>query len=144
MDLLGEKDTGSIDLSSSRESSGEPKSCADCRTTKTPLWRGGPSGPKSLCNACGIRYRKNRRAVLGHKEGERRERKQKREDDSTSSTTTTTKELGGVSMKLRMLGLGSEVLVKRRSVLERKRRRMGEVEQAAVLLMALSSGFLNA
>ncbi|KAK4781899.1 hypothetical protein SAY86_016001 [Trapa natans] len=22
------------------------KSCADCKTTKTPLWRGGPSGPK--------------------------------------------------------------------------------------------------
>ncbi|XP_010914517.1 GATA transcription factor 15 [Elaeis guineensis] len=153
MDLLGEKETGSIDLSSGRESSGELKSCADCRTTKTPLWRGGPSGPKSLCNACGIRYRKNRRAALGHKEGERRERKQKREDDggsgsgsssSSSRTTTTTKELGGVSVKLRMLGLGSEVLVKRRSTLERKRRRMGEVEQAAVLLMALSSGFLYA
>ncbi|XP_038978983.1 GATA transcription factor 15-like [Phoenix dactylifera] len=145
MDLSGEKETGSIDLSGGREGSGEPKSCADCRTTKTPLWRGGPSGPKSLCNACGIRYRKKRRAVLGHKEGERRERKQKREDDSSSSTTTTTtKELGGVSVKLRMLGLGSEVLVKRRSMLDRKRRRMGEVEQAAVLLMALSSGFLHA
>nr|CAD1845011.1 unnamed protein product [Ananas comosus var. bracteatus] len=24
----------------------------------TPLWRTGPDGPKSLCNACGIRYRK--------------------------------------------------------------------------------------
>lgn len=84
--------------------------------------------------------------MLGHKEGERRERKQKREDDcsSSSATTTTTEVLGGVSVKLRMLGLGSEVLVKRRSVLERKRRRMGEVEQAAVLLMALSSGFLHA
>ncbi|KAK3441567.1 hypothetical protein EUGRSUZ_B02079 [Eucalyptus grandis] len=22
------------------------KFCADCKTTKTPLWRGGPSGPK--------------------------------------------------------------------------------------------------
>ncbi|CAD5190753.1 unnamed protein product [Musa acuminata subsp. malaccensis] len=39
------------------------KCCADCRTTKTPLWRAGPSGPKSLCNACGIRYRKNGRAL---------------------------------------------------------------------------------
>lgn len=26
--------------------SGEPKACADCHTTKTPLWRGGPEGPK--------------------------------------------------------------------------------------------------
>lgn len=22
------------------------KTCADCGTTKTPLWRGGPAGPK--------------------------------------------------------------------------------------------------
>lgn len=26
--------------------SGEAKACADCHTTKTPLWRGGPEGPK--------------------------------------------------------------------------------------------------
>jgi hypothetical protein len=26
--------------------SGEAKACADCHTTKTPLWRGGPQGPK--------------------------------------------------------------------------------------------------
>jgi hypothetical protein len=26
--------------------SGDPKACADCYTTKTPLWRGGPTGPK--------------------------------------------------------------------------------------------------
>lgn len=37
--------------------------CSDCNTTKTPLWRGGPRGPKSLCNACGIRQRKARRAA---------------------------------------------------------------------------------
>ncbi|XP_039122623.1 GATA transcription factor 23-like isoform X2 [Dioscorea cayenensis subsp. rotundata] len=35
--------------------------CSDCRTTKTPLWRSGPQGPKSLCNACGIRQRKARK-----------------------------------------------------------------------------------
>ncbi|KAK1413861.1 hypothetical protein QVD17_29597 [Tagetes erecta] len=37
--------------------------CSDCNTTKTPLWRSGPQGPKSLCNACGIRQRKARRAM---------------------------------------------------------------------------------
>ncbi|GKA37241.1 GATA transcription factor 21-like protein [Tanacetum coccineum] len=37
--------------------------CSDCNTTKTPLWRSGPCGPKSLCNACGIRQRKARRAL---------------------------------------------------------------------------------
>lgn len=61
--------------------------CSDCKTTKTPLWRGGPRGPKviclyiyccliflnfkdiridllqSLCNACGIRRRKAKKAI---------------------------------------------------------------------------------
>ncbi|MFS7916665.1 putative transcription factor C2C2-GATA family [Helianthus anomalus] len=37
--------------------------CSDCNTTKTPLWRSGPQGPKSLCNACGIRQRKARKAM---------------------------------------------------------------------------------
>ncbi|XP_042452731.1 protein CYTOKININ-RESPONSIVE GATA TRANSCRIPTION FACTOR 1-like [Zingiber officinale] len=39
--------------------------CSDCNTTKTPLWRSGPNGPKSLCNACGIRQRKARRVMAG-------------------------------------------------------------------------------
>lgn len=37
--------------------------CSACNTTKTPLWRSGPQGPKSLCNACGIRQRKARKAL---------------------------------------------------------------------------------
>ncbi|GLJ18985.1 hypothetical protein SUGI_0339400, partial [Cryptomeria japonica] len=35
--------------------------CFTCHTTTTPLWRSGPMGPKSLCNACGIRYKKKER-----------------------------------------------------------------------------------
>ncbi|KAL0698452.1 hypothetical protein Bca4012_054574 [Brassica carinata] len=35
--------------------------CANCDTTTTPLWRNGPRGPKSLCNACGIRFKKEER-----------------------------------------------------------------------------------
>lgn len=27
------------------------KSCTDCKTTKTPLWRGGPAGPKVGCSS---------------------------------------------------------------------------------------------
>lgn len=37
--------------------------CSICCTTKTPLWRTGPHGPKTLCNACGIRQRKARKAI---------------------------------------------------------------------------------
>ncbi|KAL3328803.1 hypothetical protein AABB24_036095 [Solanum stoloniferum] len=44
------------------EEAEEMKSCSYCHTTTTPLWR---SGPKSLCNACGIKYNKKRRQILG-------------------------------------------------------------------------------
>ncbi|KAI4349915.1 hypothetical protein L6164_010457 [Bauhinia variegata] len=54
---------GSYVESSPGELSEDKKYCTDCKTTKTPLWRGGPAGPKSLCNACRIRYRKKRASV---------------------------------------------------------------------------------
>ncbi|RDY09538.1 putative GATA transcription factor 22, partial [Mucuna pruriens] len=44
-------------------SSSTTRVCSDCNTSTTPLWRSGPKGPKSLCNACGIRQRKARRAM---------------------------------------------------------------------------------
>ncbi|XP_044504497.1 GATA transcription factor 29-like [Mangifera indica] len=30
----------------------------NCNTNDTPMWRKGPLGHKTLCNACGIKYRK--------------------------------------------------------------------------------------
>jgi hypothetical protein len=32
--------------------------CTDCGTLDSPEWRKGPKGPKSLCNACGLRWAK--------------------------------------------------------------------------------------
>ncbi|MEW5299212.1 MAG: hypothetical protein WDW38_005098 [Sanguina aurantia] len=32
--------------------------CSECGTQSTPVWRHGPSGPKTLCNACGVRHMK--------------------------------------------------------------------------------------
>ncbi|KAK9170516.1 hypothetical protein Syun_002656 [Stephania yunnanensis] len=32
--------------------------CTKCHTSDTPMWRKGPDGSKSLCNACGLRFRK--------------------------------------------------------------------------------------
>ncbi|CAM0956917.1 unnamed protein product [Alopecurus aequalis] len=32
--------------------------CWHCGRTETPQWREGPEGPHTLCNACGIRYRR--------------------------------------------------------------------------------------
>ncbi|KAG0764083.1 hypothetical protein G6F16_007084 [Rhizopus arrhizus] len=34
------------------------KICANCQTKDSPEWRKGPSGPKELCNACGLRFAK--------------------------------------------------------------------------------------
>ncbi|CAH8383313.1 unnamed protein product [Eruca vesicaria subsp. sativa] len=30
----------------------------NCNAINTPMWRRGPLGPKTLCNACGIKFRK--------------------------------------------------------------------------------------
>lgn len=84
--------------------------CTDCKTTKTPLWRTGPDGPKSLCNACGIRRKRKGRGGLGFVGvGQNAEKK-------------------GKEMKEKVLYL-----------LERKFAGVEEAE-AAVLLMALSCG----
>eukprot|EP00250_Pteridium_aquilinum_P035705 c9846_g1_i2 orf=1-1053(-) len=37
-----------------------PRRCSHCLVTKTPQWRAGPMGPKTLCNACGVRYKSGR------------------------------------------------------------------------------------
>ncbi|XP_074286985.1 GATA transcription factor 12-like [Silene latifolia] len=39
---------------------GEVRRCVHCATDKTPQWRTGPTGPKTLCNACGVRYKSGR------------------------------------------------------------------------------------
>ncbi|KAK1429701.1 hypothetical protein QVD17_11918 [Tagetes erecta] len=124
------------------------KTCADCGTTKTPLWRGGPAGPKSLCNACGIRSRKKRRALLAMSKEDKKIKK-----TVVAAATTTSggdSQTSGLTvgnndefcLKKRLMGLGSEVVLQRpRSrVTKRRRRQFGEEEQAAILLMALSCG----
>mmetsp|Transcript_14267 Transcript_14267/g.30742 ORF Transcript_14267/g.30742 Transcript_14267/m.30742 type:complete len:180 (+) Transcript_14267:180-719(+) len=39
------------------------KRCSHCGTCDTPLWRLGPQGAKTLCNACGLRWRKTGRFI---------------------------------------------------------------------------------
>lgn len=36
------------------------RSCIHCQAENTPQWRMGPTGPKTLCNACGVRYKSGR------------------------------------------------------------------------------------
>ncbi|XP_068640509.1 GATA transcription factor 4-like [Aristolochia californica] len=37
-----------------------PRRCSHCLVQKTPQWRTGPLGSKTLCNACGVRYKSGR------------------------------------------------------------------------------------
>ncbi|XWS64471.1 hypothetical protein CRYUN_Cryun05aG0006700 [Craigia yunnanensis] len=160
-------------LSEDMMSENNKKLCTDCKTTKTPLWRGGPAGPKSLCNACGIRYRKKRRAMLGLNKGSEKKKERTHSSHSTATTSSasiaTTNNVGykkrsakfnGLSetVKMRLFALGSEVLLQRSSpssstttfssslsgVVKKqrcqRRRKLGEEEQAAFSLMALSCG----
>ena len=39
--------------------------CTDCGTLDSPEWRKGPSGPKTLCNACGLRWAKKEKKKSG-------------------------------------------------------------------------------
>ncbi|KAK8940506.1 GATA transcription factor 4 [Platanthera zijinensis] len=39
---------------------GATRRCTHCASEKTPQWRTGPFGPKTLCNACGVRYKSGR------------------------------------------------------------------------------------
>ncbi|XP_042515732.1 GATA transcription factor 29-like isoform X1 [Macadamia integrifolia] len=39
------------------------KVCTICKRGDTPLWRAGPHGPRTLCNACGIHFQKLQKRV---------------------------------------------------------------------------------
>ncbi|KAJ0974118.1 hypothetical protein J5N97_016083 [Dioscorea zingiberensis] len=38
----------------------QPRRCSHCLSHRTPQWRAGPLGPKTLCNACGVRFKSGR------------------------------------------------------------------------------------
>ncbi|CEQ39158.1 SPOSA6832_00655 [Sporobolomyces salmonicolor] len=44
----------------SRKVNAAQRSCANCGRTNSAEWRSGPTGPKTLCNACGLRWSKAR------------------------------------------------------------------------------------
>ncbi|KAJ1817832.1 hypothetical protein LPJ60_004637, partial [Coemansia sp. RSA 2675] len=48
--------------------------CHECITTVSSVWRSGPDGPRTLCNACGLRYYKqNQRRAIEAKRRESRD-----------------------------------------------------------------------
>lgn len=46
--------------SSAETAEGGLRRCTHCASDKTPQWRTGPLGPKTLCNACGVRFKSGR------------------------------------------------------------------------------------
>jgi PAS domain S-box-containing protein len=48
--------------------------CTDCGTLDSPEWRKGPSGPKTLCNACGLRWAKKEKKRIGKEGGDANKR----------------------------------------------------------------------
>lgn len=134
------------------------KTCVDCGTSKTPLWRGGPAGPKSLCNACGIRSRKKRRALMGVTKEEKKTKKttggknntisQQSNSSINSSTSSSVDCTTSYNNRKKLwafgIGSGSDVALQRPRSNSNRRRKLGEEEQAAFLLMALSCGSVYA
>ncbi|CAN1146004.1 GATA transcription factor 2 [Linum perenne] len=51
---------GRSSRASSPTAEGGVRVCTHCASEKTPQWRTGPMGPKTLCNACGVRYKSGR------------------------------------------------------------------------------------
>ncbi|XP_010940106.1 GATA transcription factor 9 [Elaeis guineensis] len=43
-----------------KEQQQQIRRCTHCLSHKTPQWRAGPLGPKTLCNACGVRFKSGR------------------------------------------------------------------------------------
>lgn len=131
--------SGSEDMNKTPPCEAFKRSCSDCHTTSTPLWRGGPAGPRTLCNACGIRERKKRRAFLGiEKETQENCKKKKRSNGNSKPNKV------GRPLKVRLMVMGTKMSFQRSSSspkgYENQMNKLGEEEQAALLLMALSCG----
>lgn len=92
---------------------------------------------QSLCNACGIRSRKRRRALLGMNKDDKKPKIKAANDTNTPNNDDKMVDC----LKRKLVALGSEVVFQRpRSTISKQRRKISEEEQAAMLLMALSCG----
>jgi PAS domain S-box-containing protein len=56
---------GFLDKRPKKVKSADEYVCTDCGTLDSPEWRKGPNGPKTLCNACGLRWAKKEKKVKG-------------------------------------------------------------------------------
>ena len=54
-----------LDKKPKKVKSADEHVCTDCGTLDSPEWRRGPTGPKTLCNACGLRWAKKEKKRSG-------------------------------------------------------------------------------
>ncbi|XP_024542484.1 GATA transcription factor 21 [Selaginella moellendorffii] len=133
------------------------RTCKHCGTMKTPLWRNGPLGPKSLCNACGIRLRKARRNS-NNQEAPAASPAGKRKLDQSSSARITSdqqhlrhpykKSRMAFAREKRQIGSMVRLLPQEQQqqllISSSNRSVPKDEEEGAVLLMALSCGLVLA
>lgn len=92
---------------------------------------------QTLCNACGIKYHKKRRALLGVQSGKSEKPKSVKKIKFCSSASRLDDE--GQSESSVRVPLKIKMVMKKFN----GGRKLGEEEQAALLLMALSCGSLS-
>ncbi|KAG5006198.1 hypothetical protein JHK85_024740 [Glycine max] len=153
---LGTDDSNNYN-SSANHSNITVRVCSDCHTTKTPLWRSGPKGPKTLCNACGIRQRKARRAIAvaatanGMNPVEA-EKSQVKKGNKLHSKGMKSKTKGAPHMKKKRklgakyrkrFGAFEDLTVRLSKNLALQKVFPPDEKEAAILLMALSYGLLH-
>ncbi|KAK7265367.1 hypothetical protein RJT34_32986 [Clitoria ternatea] len=155
-------DNSSNNYSNHSSNSNTVRVCADCHTTKTPLWRSGPRGPKSLCNACGIRQRKARRAMAAAAaaasgngtmiveagksvKGNKLQKKEKKSRIESAPQMKKKRKLGGKGTQSRKNKFGGfeDLRLRLNKNLALHQVFPQDEKEAAILLMALSYGLVH-
>lgn len=97
--------------------------CRDCGTTESPLWRAGPKGTKTLCNACGIKWKRQQEKL--EKENKRRKAgERKREAGNKEKSSPKPKKLvESTPITPSQLSINADAIWNNELYFERRKRR---------------------
>jgi len=88
-----------VTKSSSKQSSSKKRKCEFCGTVETPMWRRGPTGKGTLCNACGVKWSLKFRKRAGKKSNRTHTEQPREQRHSTRKKIPTTKALPSIESK---------------------------------------------